>query len=457
MTPASDSSLFIGIDVGTTSVKVGVFDREGNCPLLEEEGYPLEHPVPGAAEQDPTLVLAATKRCLSTVMTTLDDPPAGVGLSCPMHSVIILDSKYQPLSPVITWADVRASAVMEELAEAERQSLWEHTGTPVHPMSPMVKLRWLLRENTYAGAHFLSDLKSFLVHHLTGGEFLLDQQLASATGLYDARAGDWHPAALKVAGLLEGRETLRMTLPEVRPATTRLSWNKHLGESLGLTGVPLFLGGSDGCLANLGSGLLDPRSVAITVGTSGAVRATHREARIDPSLGLFNYQLLDDYFVIGGATNNGGKVLEYWQQLLMHHFADVGEFIGAALSVPRKKSPAFRPYLYGERAPLWDATATAALEGLRGFHDHRHLARAVLEGVTDNLVAILRKLEAAIGKVDTLHASGGFTRSPPWLDLLAERSGRQVVEADTAQASAYGAALIARMGVEGIGIENLHA
>lgn len=455
MTKPSARDYFIGVDVGTTSVKVGAFDRSGTTLLLREEAYPLEHPEAGAAEQDPTRVLAATKDTLAEVVKVMEYQPLGVGLSCPMHSVLLLNEQHQPASPVMTWADVRAAAVMDDFAPEDRASLWSHTGTPVHPMSPMVKLRWLLRKGRRVKAAYLSDLKSFLVVKLTGGSFVLDEQLASASGLYDAEADQWHTPALRMAGILDrnGRETLR--LPRVLPATTSLEWDPAVAAELGLSGVPLFLGGSDGCLANLGSGLLSPDAAAITVGTSGAVRATHRKARVEPSLGLFNYKLLGDYYVIGGATNNGGKVLEYWQQLLSVHFSGVGEFIEAGLSVAREASPHFRPFLYGERAPLWEAEATAELTGLRGHHDHRHLARAVLEGITDNLVAILKQLEKAIGEVRILHASGGITRSPEWLTLLAQRSDREVVEADIAQASAYGAALIARMGVDNVKIEDL--
>jgi gluconokinase len=451
------SDYFVGVDVGTTSVKVGAFDRAGHCLLLREEGYPLTHPTIGAAEQDPLMVLEATKDCLAKTVVELPHLPLGVGLSCPMHSVVLLDAGYHPVTPVITWADVRAAVVMDDFEGETLRSLWRHTGTPVHPMSPMVKLRWLLGEGTYDSAVYLGDLKSFLTYHLTEGTFWLDEQLASASGLFDPETGHWHPPALRMSGLMDERGEASLVLPKVLPATTRLKWGARVGEALGLRGVPLFLGGSDGCLANLGSGLLTPRAVAVTVGTSGAIRATHREARVDPALGLFNYQLLDDYFVIGGATNNGGKVLAYWQSLLMAHFRDVGALIEGALSVPREDCPSFQPFLFGERAPIWDATATATLAGLSGFHDHRHVARAVLEGVTENLLDILKKLETAIGPVQTLHASGGFTRSPRWLALLAERSGREVVEADTAQASAYGAALIARMGVDEIGIEELKA
>ncbi|MEL7159706.1 MAG: FGGY-family carbohydrate kinase [Bacteroidota bacterium] len=246
-------------------------------------------------------------------------------------------------------------------------------------------------------------------------------------------------------------------LPTIRLSTTPLNWRPEVANRLGTTDVPLFLGGSDGVLANLGSGLFDPAEVALTVGTSGAVRATHQSVAVDPKHGLFNYRMFGPYLVIGGATNNGGKALAYWQDLLAAHFEDVGAFIDAACSVRAEDSPSFRPYLYGERAPIWNATATAELTGLRGHHDHRHLARSVLEGVTDNLVVILRQLEAVVGPARRIHASGGFTRSPEWVGLLAKKAEREVVIAETAQASAYGAALLARLASGDVTVEALRA
>jgi len=441
MTPTPD--YYIGLDLGTTSVKACAFDRGGGMLAKCERAYPLLHPEPGAAVQDPQELLRAAEESLMELIKTTKGIPGGIGLSCPMHGLLLLDKEYQSLNILITWADVRPQAAMAQFTERDRLEFLAHTGTPIHPMSPLLKLRWLAdtAPEQLIAASYAADLKSFLVHNWTTDGLLVDEQLASATGLLDVETGRWSDQA---RGFLpDGLPSL----PTVRPAKTRLHWREDVAERLGLAGIPLFLGGSDGVLANLGSGLLAPGEVALTVGTSGAVRATHRQARVDPAHGLFNYRMFEDYFVIGGATNNGGKVLEYWQGLLSTHFQDVGSFIDAACAVSAADSPTFLPHLYGERAPIWDATATAQLTGLRGHHDHRHLARAVLEGVTDNLVAILRQLEAAVGPAQRIHVSGGITRSPEWLSLLAQKTERTVVEAETAQASAYGAALIARLGM----------
>jgi len=387
-------SYIIGLDIGTTATKACAFNDQGEMIGLVERGYALLHPEPGAAEQVAEAVFSAAEEALIALVRETAGTPAGIGLSCPMHSLLLLDENHAPLGNVITWADARPQDAMGGFTAADRHQLHELTGTPVHPMSPLVKLRWL--------------------------------------------ASEYPDPALRKAGIDQSK------LPVIKPAATELMWRPAVAEKLGLTGVPLYLGGSDGVLANLGSGIMDGGEVALSIGTSGALRTTHTKARVDPGLGLFNYKMKDGLYVIGGPTNNGGKVLAYWQNLLSAHFPDVGAFIDGALSVASEDAPDFGPWLYGERAPLWDAAATASLTGLRGHHQPAHIARAVLDGVTDNLIAILRSLEEAVGPAERILGSGGFTKSPEWVALIAERSGREVVIADAAQASAYGAALVAR-------------
>jgi len=434
--------LYLGLDLGTTSAKACAFDDEGKMVAERSGSYPLLHPEPGAAVQDAEGIATVAEQLLKDLITDLPYPATGMGISCPMHGVLLLDADGKPTGPVITWADVRPQAVMDEFPAHLRSRLLRKTGTPVHPMSPLVKLRWMVqrRPEMLEGARYLSDLKSYLVDRWTTNGRLLDEQLASATGLLNLEQRDWDGEALTLAG---GGRSLPLSLPEVVPAGTSLQWKSSVAAQLGTQDLPLYIGGSDGCLANLGSGLLEPGKVSLTIGTSGAVRATHRGLRSDVDHELFNYLLYGEYAVLGGATNNGGKVIEWTYDLLKGHFGSIGEMIAAAAGA-KDTELKFTPYLNGERAPIWDALATAAFTNLRGHHQPVDVARAVLLGVTDNVIEILRQVEAATCPSEIIYASGGFTRSQEWVDLLAERSGRSVEIAHTPQASAYGAALIAK-------------
>ena len=438
--------LYLGLDLGTTSAKIGAFTAKGTLVEERSGAYPLHHPEPGAAVQHVEEIVAVAERLIQELAAALPAPPRGMSISCPMHGVLLLDGAGKALGPILTWADVRAQAVMDDFDATLRRDLLRRTGTPVHPMSPLVKLRWLARTHPerLTAATYLSDLKSYLVDRWTTDGRLLDEQLASATGLLNLATREWHHEALQLAG---GDRPLELELPRLVPATTRLTWRPEVADRLEVGEVALFIGGSDGCLANLGSGLLEPGRVSLTIGTSGAVRATHQGLQGDTEHQLFNYLLFDDYAVVGGATNNGGKVLEWTYELLRGHFPSIGAMIEAAVGAPDTDLH-FTPYLYGERAPIWDAQATAGFQKLRGHHKPVDLARAVLLGVTDNVIEILRQLEEATCPSEVIYASGGFTRSVGWVELLAKRSGRRVEVAHTPQASAFGAALIAVRGLE---------
>ncbi len=435
--------VYIGIDLGTTAVKACAFTHQGRLLKSISQAYPLHQIEPGAAEQDPDELVAAAATALKKLLAEIREKPAGIGISTAMHSLLLLSPAGDPVSPLITWADTRAVAVMPDFPPDLIQYFHQQTGTPVHPMSPLVKLRWIQKAHPawLVPGYRVADIKSYLVHCWTNDGLLIDCNLASATGLYATNS--WDEKAVRFAGITMS------ALPKVVPPDYALNWRPTVATALGTTTIPLYIGGSDGCLANLGSGLLSPGDVALSIGTSGAVRATHQQATIDPSLGLFNYQLYDDYFVIGGATNNGAKALEWVFNLLQHPWQNIGEMIDAA-SKKTAEGLQFTPYLYGERAPIWDANATASFTGIRGFHQAPHYARAVLEGITNNVATLLQQLEKATGPSQRIIASGGFTKSPFWVELLTERTGRQVVLTEAGEASAWGAALMAKKGREAI-------
>jgi gluconokinase len=173
---------------------------------------------------------------------------------------------------------------------------------------------------------------------------------------------------------------------------------------------------------------------------------THTQFRPDPEERLFSYILEEGLFVTGGASNNGGKVLE-WVQSAFYPDLEISEIIDLALAVaPGAEGLLFVPYLHGERAPVWDAGATGQLHGLRHHHRRQHIARAALEGVLYNLYASLQHLDTLGDAITEIFANGGFTRSEGWVQILADLSGLPVHVAETPQASAYGAVLMARKG-----------
>jgi gluconokinase len=457
--------LIAAVDIGTSSTRALLFEDAAFTGLSASVEYALKTPEPGAAELDPNEVMDALIACLYRLARASTATIECVALSAAMHSFLAVDAQGRPLMAAHTWADNRPARQAQVLRVSPgAQALYADTGVPIHPMSPLAKLIWL-RETAptvFARATTFVSLKEWICHRLFG-RWLVDDAIASASGLYSLAARDWSEAALAVAGIKRER------LSEVaRPATVLRGLSPVHAAALGLDpATPFVLGGSDGCLANLGAGLLaggKQRRAVLTIGTSGALRMAVDRPAPDAAMRTFCYALGEDQFVIGGATNGGGLPLRWlrdsFPQLrlgMIEHAAGMagasggpaGDPYAVLAGIARGAPPGaggllFHPYLAGERAPLWNSDARASFIGLNFGHGPAHLVRAVMEGVLFNLAMILAVLEElAGGPVDEIIAGGGFAHSDFWLQMAADLFGRPLVVAENPETTAQGAALLA--------------
>ncbi|MCB0599534.1 MAG: hypothetical protein KDD28_36035, partial [Phaeodactylibacter sp.] len=320
----------------------------------------------------------------------------------------------------------------------EGKALYRTCGTPIHPMSPLCKLRWMKEEapEVFQQAERFLSIKDYLVEKLCG-DYFADYSLASATGLMDIRKLEWHAPALDWAGIRKEQ------LPPLAAPTCTLEVKEEKLPAL-YRGVPLALGASDGCLANLGALALEPEELVLTIGTSGAIRVTRPEPIIDEEKQIFNYRLDEELFVCGGAINNGGVAYQWLGELLGEERLSES----AAAAVPAgAEGVLFRPYLLGERAPIWDASATGAFTGLRRRHGPAHFHRAVLEGVAFSLYHIFEGMPVAARQIT---ANGGFTHSSLWVQIIANVFGLPAAIDEQEEATARGAAYVAMKAVGAI-------
>ncbi len=446
------SAVVLGVDIGTTSTKVVAFGPDGRAHGSAAVQYPLDEPAPGHAEQDPDAIrdaVVSTVRAVAAEAREQGMRPAGLAFSAAMHSLIAIDADGRPLTPSITWADGRAAAQAERLrAGADGLELHRRTGTPVHPMSPMVKLVWF-RENepeVVAAARRWVGIKEYVLADLTG-EWVVDHSVASATGLLELATLDWYDDALTVAGvrrdqlstLVRTRHQLRLTAAAAR----------RLGVDADL---PVVVGASDGPLANLGLGAIRPGMAAGSIGTSGALRVMVEKPSVDSLGRVFCYALTEDRWVVGGAINNGGVVLAWTGDALA---PDLGDDPAEALLDLAAQVPAgsgglvMLPYLLSERAPHWSALPRGAYVGLTRAHRREHLIRAALEGVCQQLALVLHSMQAAGNEVREIRATGGFARSPLWRQMLTDALGMPIGFAAAAEGTSFGAALL---GMESLGL-----
>ena len=446
------SKYIIGVDIGTTSTKSVLYDRNGKAIEQHAVGYPLDAPTPEAAVQDPGVIFAAV---IATVKKVVEQTKIqqsdllGLSFSAAMHSLIVVDNSGQPLTPSITWADNRSAEWADKLKqEYSGHKIYTRTGTPIHPMSPLVKLMWLRHScpEWQQAAKFIS-IKEYVFWQLFQ-DYLIDYSIASATGLFNLENLAWDREALALTGVKASQLSQPVPTTHVLQGM-QAEYAKQMGISAEL---PVVIGASDGVLANLGVGAISPGIVAVTVGTSGAVRATFGKPQTDPQQRLFCYALTEDYWVIGGAVNNGGITLRWVRDRLADAEIDTAKLLGqdpydmltaiAKNIPPGSEGLIFHPYLAGERSPLWDANARGSFFGLAMHHHKGHLIRAVLEGVVYNLYLVLEALTTIVGEVKSVKAAGGFARSPLWRQMLADIFAREVSIPESYESSCLGAAIL---------------
>lgn len=434
----------IGIDIGTTNTKAVAFTETGQVLGSVETSYPVFTDATGAHELEPNALFDAALTVLLQITEKLDPAEAAaVSFSCAMHSLILVGADGKPLTRAMTWADRRSEAYAAALKGSELgRRLYRQTGTPIHAMSPLCKLLWLKdrRPELFRQAAKFISIKEYVWWRFLG-RYQVDHSLASATGLFDIRALGWSVEALEHVGIRADR--LSAPVPTTHRETELLSTWRTMGL---MRGTPFVIGGSDGCLANLGTGAVRPGATALTIGTSGAVRMAALVPAEDAKERIFNYILTEGRYIVGGATNNGGNAVQWYADLILgNHEADSLDALAATAGrvAPGAGGLIFLPYLLGERAPVWDAEARGVFFGIGAMHRQEHFMRATLEGISFGLRQIGASLEETVGPVEQIYASGGFTRNRGWLQLIADIFQKKVCVAALADASAIGAAMLA--------------
>lgn len=436
----------LGIDIGTGSTKAVALDAQQQVVATAQQHYALLPAAPGLAAQSVQQVWEAVVYCLGAVAAQMGRPPALVGLSACMHSLLAVDAAGQPITDMITWADARSQPVAAELRQwAGAADLYKATGTPLHAMSPLCKIIWYRQKEkeTFAKAARWLSIKEYIWWRLFGS-YEVDVSIAAASGLMDIHQFDWYAPALQLAQIRPAQ------LSAIKPVTyTRSDLCKEARAVLpGHTEAAFCIGSSDGCMANMGSDALQKGVGALTIGTSGAVRVATARPVSDSSAMLFSYPIDERTFICGGPVNNGGNAV-HWalkklKQLPAPDEKDYETFYGQVDSVPPGSEGLLcLPYFSGERAPVWDARSSGAFVGVKAHHTQAHFFRATMEGVCFALYQVLQQVEGATGAVELLHVSGGFIRSAVWLQMLADITGKKLGIVTEEDASATGAALLA--------------
>jgi xylulokinase len=445
--------LLLGIDIGTSGVKAILVAPNGDVVASAVTPLALSTPRPGWAEQDPDDWWAAAITSIRDVLgRTPDAHVAGVGISGQMHSSVFLDRTGNVIRPALLWCDGRTTDECEEitLRAGGEERLREWVRNPALEGFTLPKVLWLRNHEPEAYARVATVLlaKDFIRYRLTG---VLSSEPSDASGtlMYDPARLQWSDEILRATAVP------RTLLPDVGGSSEVVGKiTADAARQTGLSeGTPVVGGGADNACGAAGVGVIEPGEAVASWGTSGTVLAPTAEPLVDPGLRAhtFCHVVPKTWYVMGVVLSAGGAFAWYRDQLARDLAGAPGadaQLDAEAASVPAgAEGVTFLPYLQGERTPHRNASARGAFLGLSLAHTRAHLSRAVLEGVAFALRDSLSILQELGLSPHHLLLTGGGAKSAFIRRLQADVYGVPVSTVNREEGPAYGAALLAGVGV----------
>lgn len=434
----------LALDIGSSAVRAFLYDASGTRRGGAKIPYSWHTTPEGGVEVDAELLLDRAARALDGAVAAAraaGTVPVAAASSALWHSVLAVAADGTPLTPVYSWSDMRAASDAAELRrELDEASVHARTGAMLHPSYLPARIRWIRRTHPAAGgARWWMSAAEWIELQLLGAP-RVSISMASATGLFDQHRCDWDEEMLAAAGIR--REQLP-PLADLDEPTARLTpkWRTRWPELRDVAWLPTI---GDGVAANVGSGCLDPTRIALSIGTSAALRVIVPAGRLEIPADLWCYRLDRARAVIGGALSNGGGVYRWLRGTL--RLPDDETAIDAALAAlpPDQHGLTVLPFWAGERSPHWPLHATATIEGLTTDTTPIAIMQASLEAVTYRLLYVRHRLAQHFPDAAMLVGSGTAVReSSAWAGMIADAFGESLTLADEDEASSRGAALLA--------------
>ncbi len=440
------TELLLGIDIGTTNVKAVLATPEGWLVTQAQTDYPIHHPRPGWAEQDPADWWRGTVEVTRAVLATAPARPGqivGIGVSGQGCAVTLIDEAGDVVRPAIIWMDARSEPQCQQLRDCCGGEILGRNGKQPAPYNADPVYLWLLQHEpgSIAAARTSLTTTGYLNFRLTG-EAITNESDASILFAFDLAARDWSDELVETFGLP------RKLYPQVRPSSEIIGrLTRAAAAELGLNpGVPVVAGGEDTSSAGLAIGVTEPGQALLSLGTAGTIYIVEDKPIVHPQLLAFLH-VLPGQTLLGGSMAAVGAGLDWIRRLLGAEFDYLRLSELARQSPPGAGGVIFLPYLSGELQPINDGNARGVFFGLSMSTTPAHLVRAVMEGAA---FAIAHNIDIARGAGSTLtelRAVGGPTQSELWCRIIANITGYPLaVLADNAGAP-LGNALLAAAGV----------
>jgi xylulokinase len=439
----------IGIDIGTTGVKTILINEEGSVIANSFAGYTTYTPKPNWAEQNPRDWYEATIKTLREVVTKSRVHPKyikGIGFSGQMHGLVLLDKNYEVLRPVILWCDTRTAKQAQWITQTvSKKRLREWVSNAAFEGFTAPKIIWI-RENE---PQIYSKIKKILlpkdyVRFRLSGELATEVSDASGTLLFDVKKRQW------AQSMLEALDIPESFLSNCYESIDICGYvNKETAELTGINvGTPIVGGGSDNACGAVGVGVVKSGKVMASIGTSGVVLAHTKNPKVDPEMRLhtFCHSVPNKWYLMGVMLSAGGALRWFRDMVGVDTYETLDK--EAASITAGSEGLIFLPYLMGERTPHKDPNVKGIFFGLTIRHKKAHLVRSIMEGVAYGMRNSLEIMKELGVEIDQIRITSGGARSTLWAQIQADVYETEVVTVNVSEGSAFGAAMLAGVGVD---------
>jgi len=440
---------FLGVDLGTSSVKLLLMNEIGEVIQTVSKEYPVYYPKPGWAEQNPEDWWQATSagiRDILGITGIAGGDIQSIGLSGQMHGLVLLDKENKVLIPALLWCDQRTQDECDYITEQLGADLSKYTGNKALTGFTAPKVLWIKRNRPeiYEQINHVLLPKDYIRFKLTG-EYASDVSDASGTLFFDVANRCWSLEMLEFLGLTED------VLPrcyESFAVTGNITPEAAAVTQLGLD-IPVVGGGGDQAAGAVGTGIVSAGMVSVALGTSGVVFACQEEYAVDDENRLHAFCHSNGKWHVMGVMLAAASCLKWWVEEVCQ--LDDSGFVllleEAEKVAPGSEGLVFLPYLMGERTPYSDPYARGTFIGLSMVHNRAHMTRAILEGVSFGLRDSLEIIREQNLPTTVVRVSGGGANSLLWRQMLADILGLRVEVVNSVDGPAFGAAILAAVGV----------
>lgn len=435
--------LYIGVDLGTSAVKLLLMDEKGTIEKIVSKEYPLYFPKPGWSEQNPEDWLAQTLEGIKELTSGCEkDQVAGIGFGGQMHGLVALDQEDRVIRPAILWNDGRTGEETDYLNQViGKERLSGCTANIAFAGFTAPKILWMKKHEPENFARICRIMlpKDYIAYKLSGS-FCTDVSDASGMLLLDVKNRCWSKEMLEICGIREEQ------LPKLYESSQAVgTLRPELAEELGLPEtVKIIAGAGDNAAAAVGTGTVGEGMCNISLGTSGTIFISSREFRVDDNNALHAFAHADGHYHLMGCMLSAASCNKWWSEEILK----TTDYAGEQADIGRlgENRVFYLPYLMGERSPHNNPDARAVFMGMSMDTSRADMTQAVLEGVAFGLRDSLEVAKSLGIKLERTKICGGGAKSPLWKRIIANVMNLKVDVIESEEGPALGGAMLAAVG-----------